>query len=232
MAISFLADLARLFYPQRCVGCGADLSSGSVSPLCLICFNEMPRTGFAGVDANPVEKIFFGRLPLLFAHSELYFSKSGIVQQMIHELKYRGNKEMGEFMGRLIGQSLEGGHGTACCDYLVPLPLHPSKLFRRGFNQAEVICNGISSRTGIPVLNNHVSREKFTETQTRKKRTERWKNVDGSFSVKDENSLHGKRLLLVDDVLTTGATLEACGRALLQMPGIQLAIATLAYASK
>lgn len=231
MSSRFLSDLAGLFFPQRCPGCGADISAGT-SPLCIPCFNEMPRTGFASVNANPVEKIFFGRLPLVFAHSEMYFSKAGIVQQLIHQLKYKGNLEIGEFMGTLIGQSLEAGKGMGCCDYLVPLPLHPSKLFKRGYNQAEVICRGISARTGIPILNNVVSRGKFTETQTRKKRMERWLNVDGSFYAKDEPVLYKKKLLLIDDVLTTGATLEACGRSILQIPGVQLAIATLAYASK
>ena len=231
MAVSFLADLARLFYPQRCPGCGADVYEKD-SPLCIPCFNDMPRTGFASINANPIEKIFFGRLPLLFAHSELYFSKSGVVQHLIHELKYKGNQDIGEYMGTLIGQSLESGKGSMCCDYLVPLPLHPSKLFKRGYNQAEVICRGISARTGIPVLADLVARGRFTETQTRKKRTERWQNVDGSFAVTHKEEYQDKKILLIDDVLTTGATLEACGRALLQIPGIQLAIATLAYASK
>lgn len=231
MVQSLLSDLANLFYPLRCVGCGADVYT-KASPICITCFNDMPRTGFSGINVNPIEKIFFGRLPLIFAHSELYFSKSGIVQQLIHELKYKGNQEIGEYMGTLIGQSLELGKGPMCCDYLVPLPLHQSKQFRRGYNQAEVICKGISVRTGIPILSKAVVRCRSTETQTKKKRTERWQNVDGSFSILEGCKMEGKKILLIDDVLTTGATLEACGRALLQIPGIQLAIATLAFASK
>lgn len=179
---------------------------------------------------NPLEKKFWGRLALTSAMSELYFSKNSIVQNMIHEFKYRGNKKAGHYFGNLIGRSLRNSNRFNI-DAIVPLPLFIRKEKMRGFNQAEILCHGIAEILCKPVIAKNVTRRIFTESQTKKHREERWKNVEGIFYINDPKSLEGKHILLVDDVVTTGATLEACGSEILKIPGATLSVATLAIAS-
>lgn len=179
---------------------------------------------------NPVEKKFWGRLPLTSATSELYFSKNSIVQNMIHEFKYRGNKKAGHYFGNLIGRSLLNSNRFNV-DVIVPLPLFIRKEKMRGFNQATILCHGIAEIIDRPVIEENVTRKFFTESQTKKHRTERWKNVEGIFHINDSKSLEEKHILLVDDVVTTGSTLEACGSEILKIAGTTLSIATLAIAA-
>jgi ComF family protein len=228
---SIFADTVHLFYPKICTGCGSDLLSDD-QLLCLLCINQLPHTNFAQHANNPLEKIFWGRIPLLAAHSEFYFAKETLIQELIHQLKYRGNQDIGYFLGQLMGNSLLNSNRFKNLDYLIPLPLYPEKERKRGFNQAAVICNGISAQMNIPVMKDNVIRRLFTETQTKKHRTERWENVADSFQVKDPNLLSGKNILLVDDVVTTGATLEACGHAIDQNASVKLSVATLSMATK
>jgi ComF family protein len=220
-----------LFYPHICTGCGSDLLKED-NLLCLRCINDLPHTNFAAFPGNPVEKYFWGRLPLTAAHSEFYFSKESLIQHLIHQLKYKGDIEIGSYLGEIMGKTLLHSSRFHTVDGLIPLPLNAGKEHKRGYNQAAIICNGMSSVMNVPVLNGCVMRQRFTETQTRKHRTERWENVQGSFVLKNKGSLKNKHLLLVDDVITTGATLEACGHIILQEENIKLSIATLAYAAK
>jgi ComF family protein len=220
-----------LFYPHICTGCGSDLLKED-HLLCLRCINDLPHTNFAPYNNNPAEKVFWGRIAVTAAHSEFYFAKGSLIQQLIHQLKYKNNTAIGFYLGELMGRSLLESGRFNSIDYLVPLPLYPDKERKRGYNQAAVICNGMSSVMNVPVIINNVIRQRFTETQTRKHRNERWENVAGSFVIKDPRILTQKNILLVDDVVTTGATLEACGSILLQTEGIKLYIATLAHAVK
>lgn len=224
-------DAFHLFFPHHCLGCGSDLLPES-SLLCLHCISRLPHTGYERLENNPVENIFRGRVVLKAATSQFYFSKGQLVQQLIHQLKYKGNKEAGEWMGVLMGRSLLQSSRFTNIDYIIPLPLYADKEFKRGFNQAEILSNGISQAMGIPVLTKNVIRRRHTDTQTKKHRAERWENVEGSFAVKKPATLQGKNILLVDDVITTGATLEACTQCLLEVPGIQVSLATVATASK
>lgn len=226
-----LSDTLQLFFPHVCTGCGSDLLNKS-NLLCTICIHELPRTCFAIHPNNPIERIFAGRLPIVAAHSEFYFSKGQLLQHLIHQLKYKNHKEIGHYLGEMAGNSLLKSGRFTGIDYLVPLPMYPDKEFKRGYNQAEIICNGIQAVTKIPVLTKNVIRKRATETQTRKHRAERWLNVEGSFIIQTPEVLRGKNILLVDDVITTGATLEACGEVILRVPGTQLSIAVLAHASK
>jgi ComF family protein len=228
---SVFADTLHLFYPHICIGCGSDLVNEK-NLLCLKCIDDLPHTNFEQHGGNPIEKIFWGRLPITSAHSEFYFAKESLMQHLIHQLKYKSNKEVGIYLGKLMGRRMIESNRFQQIDYLIPLPLYPDKEYKRGYNQATIICNGISSAMNIPVINNNVMRLRFTETQTRKHRTERWENVDGSFVVKNEKALKGKHVLLVDDVITTGATLESCGHAIMKTGDIKLSIATLAFATK
>lgn len=220
-----------LFYPHTCTGCGSDLLAEN-NLLCLKCIHDLPHTNFAGIEGNPVEKHFWGRLPLEAGYSEFYFSKEFLIQHLIHQLKYKGDTEIGFYLGELMGKTMLESSRFNSIDALIPLPLYPDKEHKRGYNQAAIISNGISSVMNVPVLNGHIIRQRPTETQTRKHRTERWENVKGSFRAVNEKELVNKHLLLVDDVVTTGATLESCGEVILKIKNVKLSIATLAYAAK
>lgn len=228
---SILSGTLHLFYPHVCTGCGSDILA-SENLLCLYCTESLPNTRFALHEGNPVEKSFWGRIPVAAAHSQYYFTKDSLVQHLIHQLKYKNNKEIGAYMGELTGSTLLNSGRFQNIDMIIPLPLYPDKERKRGYNQASVIAEGMAKAMQVPVLNHNLTRQRFTETQTRKHRDERWQNVEGSFAVSNRAALAGKNILLVDDVVTTGATLEACGQAILQIEGTRLFIATLAYADK
>lgn len=181
---------------------------------------------------NPVEKIFWGRLAITAAMSEFYFAKGTLIQNLIHEFKYKGNKDVGMYLGAMMGSSLVSNNRFTKIDALIPLPLFADKEFKRGYNQATILCNGMSEVMEVPVIKNNVVRKRYTDTQTKKHRTERWENVEGSFTIINPKEIQDKHVLLVDDVVTTGATLEACGAEILKVEGTKLSIATLAFASK
>lgn len=220
-----------LFFPHYCVGCGTDTISRN-QLICLRCHYQLPVTQFEQHAANPVEKIFWGRLPLQAAFSHYFFTKDSILQNLLHELKYKGHQDIGRFMGREIGQSILNSNRLAGIDGIIPLPLHPKRERERGYNQAAMIGEGIGEVTGIPVWKNRIIRTAATETQTHKTRTERWQNMEGRFQLTNPDSLQHKTILLVDDVITTGATLESCGAEILKAPGTQLVIGAVAWAMK
>jgi ComF family protein len=223
-----LRSVDHLFFPQVCAGCGSDLVNAK-EQLCLACEHALPLTHFELHANNPVEKIFWGRIPVTAAASFLYFTKGSLLQYLLHQLKYRGNKEVGYDLGKRMGKAFFQSNRFRDIDALVALPLYASRERKRGYNQAALICDGFSAATKIPFLNYAVKRISATETQTHKNRIERWLNMEGRFEVPDTTALENKRILLVDDVITTGATLEACGQELLKVPGLQLNIASLAY---
>lgn len=222
--------IAELLFPKHCLGCGTDIISDH-QLICLKCNHELPVTQFHLHANNPVEKIFWGRIPLVSAASLLYFTKNSVLQHLLHQLKYRGNKDIGYFLGQKMGEAFVQSDRFSRANGLVALPLFPSKEKKRGYNQAAVICEGFSAATGIPFLNDVVTRTVFTETQTHKGRIERWQNMEGRFEVTNRSVLENKNIILIDDVVTTGATLEACGHELAKVTGLQLSIATLAYTS-
>ncbi len=224
-----ISPLFHLFYPHNCIGCGSDvINKGNF--LCLECFDNLPETNFALHANNPLEKKFWGRIALVSAMSLFYFSKESIVQNMIHEVKYKGNKKAGHYFGNLMGKSLLNSNRFHI-DIIIPLPLFEKKEKMRGYNQSEILCNGISEILNKPVIKNNVIRKVFTETQTKKHRAERWKNVENIFHVNNPQALENKHVLLVDDVITTGATLDACGTEILKIRNVKLSVATLAMAS-
>ena len=219
-----------LLFPHVCTGCGSDLLSEE-SMLCMRCMDAMPETNFELHVNNPVEKKFWGRLPLVSATAQFYFSKESLMQHLMHQFKYKGNKELGLQFGRIMGDQLQRSN-RFYPDVLIPLPLFPAKEKRRGYNQATVLCNGISETMKIPVLDKVIIRPHHTETQTKKGRVERWENMEGKFVLTNEEAIRNKHVLLVDDVVTTGATLEACGNELLKAENTRLSIATLCTASR
>lgn len=225
-----LEPLRHIFYPHICVGCGSDTLPEDRF-LCFKCQSDLPRTFFAMHGNNPLEKIFWGRIPLAHACSEVYFSKDSAVQNIIHQFKYAAQKEVAIECGRWMGKSLLNSGRFSDVDVIVPVPLHKSKQKRRGYNQSLLICRGINEIWSLPIIIDNVQRVTATSTQTRKKRIERWENVKESFIVSNSEALQNKHILLVDDVITTGATIEACGSKILEVPDVRLSIASFAFAS-
>ncbi len=223
-----LNDLSHLFFPHNCLGCGSDVLDDDAS-LCIKCFSQLPETGFMQHAGNPVEKIFYGRIKVEAAGSAFYFTKDSTMQRLMIELKYRGNKNAGVYLGKLLGMQLAQSDTFSGVDMIVPLPLNPKKERKRGYNQALAIAEGIQTEWHKPINSKAVVRKLFTETQTQKGRVDRWQNMKDVFMVKDAEALQGKHILLVDDVITTGASLEACALPMLQVPGVRVSVATVAY---
>lgn len=217
-----------MFYPQVCYGCGSDVVNDK-QLLCLHCLHQMPYTRFQFFKPNLVEKIFWGRLRVENAAAIFYLTKDSVLEKLLYQLKYKGRKEVGEYCGQLMGEAIRNT-SFAGVDALIPLPLFPKKERLRGYNQATMICEGIAGVTRKPIWKQAVQRVSSTDTQTRKNRVERWENMQGRFHVPDAANIAGKHLLLVDDVITTGATLEACGNVLIEA-GAKVSILTLGFAA-
>ena len=225
----WLDSILNLFYPRVCAACGEVLLKNEET-VCLKCRHTLPRTGYEHNPDNPVAQTFYGRVRFHAVTACFFFAKSGKVQHLIHQLKYKGNKEAGIFLGQQIGESIKEAPIFQGIDYLVPIPLHPKREKQRGYNQSLMIAKGINEVTGIPIGNKYLIRSIYTETQTQKTAEERFQNVKDIFEVHYPEELQGKHILLIDDVLTTGATLESCAHALESIPGIVISVATAACA--
>jgi ComF family protein len=233
LKISFSAlaqDLVSLVYPEVCMACGRALMR-SEQVICTHCRFHLPRTGYHLQPDNPVMKMFWGRVGIQAAASCFLFTKGSGVQKLVHQLKYSGQTEVGRVLGRLYGSELKLSPLFAGIDVIAPVPLHPDKLKKRGYNQCDFFAEGLSESLGVPADLNNVQRVIATGSQTRRSRFERWKNVEYVFSAQQPLKLEGKHILLVDDVVTTGSTLEACAQQLLKIPGARVSIATIACAA-
>ena len=220
-----------IVFPHVCDGCGSDLLNIE-SRLCIRCLASLPETNFEQHAGNPVEKTFWGRMPLINASAHFYFTKESLMQHLMHQFKYKSNKDLGLQLGRMMGIAIKSSNRFNKIDALIPLPLFPSKEKKRGYNQATVLCEGMAEILALPVFKDVITRPQHTETQTKKGRIERWRNIEGKFQLKNSSAIQNKHLLLVDDVITTGATLEACGNELLSAENVTLSLATLCVASR
>ena len=221
---------ACLFFPHHCAGCGTDRLDKQTE-ICLRCLHRLPLTHFTAQPDNPIEKIFWGRTHVQAATSLFFYSQDSTMQSLLHELKYRGNQALGIQLGSLLGTALKNTSRFPV-DVLVPVPLHPSKEKSRGFNQATLICQGIAAVTGLPVCTTLLRRNAQRSTQTKKDRAARWENMQGIFEATPFNEVPYKNILLIDDVITTGATLEACGQAILEAEERKLWIASVCYSNR
>lgn len=225
----WLSSFLSLLFPRCCVVCGGPLARGEEC-LCTMCNINLPRTDYHLRKDNPVEKMFWGKIPLEHATSFFFYRKGSDFRQILHQLKYGGQKGIGAIMGRyMAAELLESGFFEGV-DVILPVPLHKKKQQIRGYNQSEWIARGIAAVTGISIDMESVVRQKNTETQTRKSFFERWENVEGIFQLHHAESLSGKHILIVDDVLTTGATTVECASCLAEIEGIRISILTLAMA--
>lgn len=224
------SGLTHLFYPRLCDGCSKPLLQEE-EVLCLNCsIYNLPRTAHHHIPENETFMRFAGRVRVEKATSLAYFTADGLLQHLLHKLKYEDRKDVGTYLGKQLGYDLQQVGWATVIDAIVPVPLHPKKEAIRGFNQANVIAEGIGDVLKLPVYTNVVKRTRFTETQTQKTREERMVNMQGAFEVTDTANISGKHILLIDDVLTTGATLEACALSLLHVQGVKLSIATIGIA--
>ncbi|WP_026260466.1 ComF family protein [Segetibacter koreensis] len=224
---SSIPDFVHLFFPHVCIGCGTDILDDQ-HQLCLRCLSDLPVTNFFSQPNNPVEKKFYGRMPVKNGGAGYFFTKDSLLETLIYELKYKGNKDIGIYLGQILAKFLTASSRFDEVDVLVPLPLNPKREKKRGYNQASAICTGISSAWKKPVIDKAVIRKVYTETQTQRGRVTRWENMEGVFAISDSSAIKNKHILLVDDVITTGASLEACGSEILKVAGTTLSIATLA----
>ena len=222
-------DFLSLFFPNYCFGCNQSLVKGE-DILCTLCLLDLPKTNYHLLEDNPIKTKLTGRIPIKHAWAFLKFRKTRIVQRLLHQLKYNNHPEIGAKLGRYYGLELAKEGYQNEFDLIVPVPLHRIRKRRRGYNQSAKFAQGLSESLGIPWDESISIRMATTSTQTKKSKQERWENVKNAFDVNDINKVKGLRILLVDDVITTGATLEACGQHLIDHHCLELSIACIAEA--
>ncbi len=226
-----LNNLLHLFYPNTCVGCSKNLSFDN-DLICIYCQHDLPHAYFTNQKNNLLEQVFFGKTNIKCATSLLLYESEGIVKKLIHELKYKRNQKIGVLFGELLANELKNSKRFQNLDCIIPVPLHPTKLKKRGYNQLSKFGDTLAKKLEIPFLENLLIKKNSTETQTKKNKYARLKNTEHSFEFAESFSLENKNILLIDDVITTGATLEACAKELSKKQHMDISIATIAYASK
>jgi ComF family protein len=224
----FKEALLHMLFPSLCFGCEEN-SVDKEEMICIHCKLTLPFTSFEIIRNNPVEKLFWGRVPVLFSTSTFYYSEKTSIQNIIHHIKYRDQKELGIFMGNMMGDRLRILLQENNTDICMPMPLHPTREKKRGYNQASLLCEGMQQTTGIPYNDLVLERRIATDTQTQKNRTARWNNVKDVFAINLPKRIQNKNIVLVDDVITTGASMEACAHILLENGAKTVAITSLAY---
>lgn len=222
-----LKDFISLLFPDQCSGCENTLNTDK-ELICLTCLSNLPRTNFDFDNENPVAQKFWGKVPIHKAIALLNFNQHGLTQQLIHQLKYQGNQQLGVLLGKLLGKEIGDRIKEESIDLVLPVPLHSRRRRKRGYNQSDLIAEGVADALHIERDSTSLIRRTNNESQTRKNLFQRWKNVETIFEVKSLNQLRDKHVLLVDDVITTGATLEACTQQLIKAENIKVSVATLA----
>jgi len=222
-------DFFHLLFPECCNACGTQLFYGEKS-VCIKCLYDLPYTDFHLYPDNPAAKLFWGRIQCHEVMALLYFKKGTKAQNLIHHLKYKGQTDVGFMLGRMIGEKLLSTGSYQKTDLIIPVPLHRKKENSRGYNQSKCIADGVARVLQLPVVTGLLTRQKNTVTQTKKSRYNRFENMQSVFEIRQPCALENQHVLLIDDVITTGATLEACGKILLDSGLKNLSIAAAAYA--
>ncbi len=224
-----IINLLNLFFPKVCSACDNPLEANELC-VCTFCRHELPFTNFECSLNNEVTKRLYGRVQLENASALLWFSKKGLVQHLIHNLKYKGQEHVGVFLGKWLGEELIKHEGFRTVDVVLPVPLHSKRLRQRGFNQVHKFGKELAKTLKCDFNTEILRKTKATKTQVFKDRIKRWINDDSLFVVTDYETLKGKHVLLVDDLITTGATIETCAKALSKIEGIRISVATMAIA--
>lgn len=227
--MNILKDIRDFFFPRTCACCGKLLSSQEEG-VCISCMASLPATGILNTPENEMERRFWGIYPIERATSLYYYARGGAVASILHGMKYHGRKRLCRQMGRIMGAELMGTGFFDGIDFIIPVPLHKNRMRERGYNQSELLARGISEITSIPVLTDVMRRIHNNATQTHKSAFERWENTEGLFGVMEKATLlSGKHILLIDDVLTTGATISACLDAMKIVNSVRVSVITLAW---
>ena len=227
--MSLFEDFISLIFPNNCAACGNNLFEHE-EVICSLCEFHLPQTNYHMDYDNPVAALFWGRARIKSAAAYYHFNKGNRVQRLVHLLKYKGRCDVGIYLGKQYGHYLKNMPLFRSVQVIIPVPLHRKKLLKRGYNQSEQFAMGLSQSMNLPVNTTSLVRTRASQTQTRKSRYNRWENVSQIFEVSDPESLKDKHILLVDDVITTGSTMEACIAALQSIPGIQVSVAAIATA--
>jgi ComF family protein len=224
----FGEDLLGLFYPRCCFECGRQLLADA-ELFCHICATEVPRCFFSDRPGNRLEELFYGRVRIEAGTSYFYFKKHGIVQKLLHALKYRARQDVGAWIGKGLAKEIQGSGRFASIDLVIPVPLHPKKKRIRGYNQVTRFAEVLADHLEVPLEENALKRVQKGKSLTGKSRIERIASMKDAFTVADTPAITGKHVLLADDVITSGATLEACAQKLLSVPGTRVSLVSMAF---
>lgn len=225
----YIEDLFGLLYPKLCPACGDHLPLKN-QKLCFTCDAAIPLTNYHLLDENPVTEKFAGRVKIEKGGALFKFTKEGRVQKVIHQLKYQNKPEIGVNLGEMYGREVQENNPFQSVDMIIPVPLHPKKEKKRGYNQSDMIAQGLSKSLGKPWKRNILIRSEYTTTQTKKSNVERFANVENAFVINNSKLIENKHILLVDDVLTTGATFEACILKLQEVKNVKVSVMVLGFA--
>lgn len=224
---NIINDINTILLPRLCFGCNALLYRGE-EHICTVCRNHLPLTEYNFNAENPVDRIFYGRINITKASSFLFFTEKGIVKNLIHYLKYRNQEQIGSFLGNWYGQLIKENNFLTDLDYVIPVPLHPAKFRKRGYNQVTLFAKAIAEHLNAEYIDHILIKTANTRTQTKKTRLLRWQDQQDLYLLTDTQILINKKVLLLDDVITTGATMEVCASALSRTTGINLYLASMA----
>lgn len=225
--MTLIADFVSLFYPKVCAACDGELLKGEEF-ICIDCLLQLPYTGFENQHPNAVDQMFWGRVDIEAATAYLYFKKGNRTRKIMHRIKYKGEKELAQHIGKMMGEKLKQTERFNAIDGIIPIPLHKKKQRKRGFNQSEWFAKGLAEKLEIEVITNVLLKTSETKSQTKKNRWQRWLNMGEQFIIQLPETINNKHILLVDDIVTTGATLEACAALLKKETSCKISIATMA----
>lgn len=226
--LQYLKDFVSLLYPEVCLCCGEGLVKQEEF-VCTTCMFKLPKTNFHLQPDNVLANTFIGRVDITTAAAYCYYQKEGMVQDLVHQLKYNGKKELGNHLGKWYGQDLKQAEPFSRVEVVIPVPLHKLKQRKRGYNQSAQFATGLAQSMSIECCEDVLIRVKNSETQTNKTRYERWENVKDIFGIQNKERIEGKHVLLVDDIVTTGATTEACSHALRSAGVASLCVASIGF---
>ncbi|GAB1308696.1 ComF family protein [Urechidicola sp. KH5] len=226
--LTIAKNIVALFFPKLCYSCEQTLMKSELL-ICTNCRNEVPLTNFSNCTGNLIEKRLYGIFELQEATALFFFHKNHIVQKVIHQLKYRGHENIGDLLGNWLGYEMLKSNRFKTIDVIVPVPLHPAKLKKRGYNQLTLFCKALSKLLNAPINTSTLIKTKQRVSQTKRTKFNRWENADKQFEITNTSELRGMHVLLIDDIITTGATITNCANALFKISEIKLSIAVMAY---